>query len=395
MAIQRRLSMKQKAGPGGDRWYGCMPYYHGTGGITALLCMVSGVSFAVGKRFSVTNFWKDVHDSEATFFVYVGETARYLLAAPPTPYDKDHKIRCIYGNGLRPDIWQRFQERFNIPEVAEFFNSTEGMFALLNYTRGPFFNSCVGHHGLIVRRMMNKTYVPVKIDHATGDIWRDPQTGFAHRMPYEEGGEILVALPTEKAFQGYWGNPEATAKKFIRDVLKKGDLYYRTGDALRRDNDGKWYFMDRLGDTFRWKGENVSTAEVALVLGEYPGIVEANVYGILLPSHDGRAGCAALEIEEGKKANFDYDGLLAYTRKKLPKYAVPVFLRVVTGSSHIHNHKQNKVGLREEGADPMKRGTKEPAGKNDIFYWVPPRDDKYVEFADGDWERLANGQARL
>ena len=144
---------------------------------------------------------------------------------------------------------------------------------------------------------------------------------------------MLVAIPSEQAFQGYWNSEAATKKKFVKDLFKKGDLYYRSGDALRRDNEGRWYFLDRLGDTFRWKSENVSTAEVAIVLGQYPGVAEANVYGVLVPGHDGRAGCAALHLESGTdRDRFDYNGLLAYARQRLPKYAVPVFIRQVEAS---------------------------------------------------------------
>lgn len=138
-----------KCGPDGDRWYVCMPLYHGTGGIYAASLMCQGVSLAIGKRFSVSNFWKDIHDSQATFFVYVGETARYLLNAPPDPLERAHRLRCVSGNGLRPDVWERFRTRFGIQEIAEFFNSTEGMFAMLNWDRGGWFGACVGHHGLI------------------------------------------------------------------------------------------------------------------------------------------------------------------------------------------------------------------------------------------------------
>lgn len=152
-------------------------------------------------------------------------------------------------------------------------------------------------------------FVPVLIDQATGAILRDPKTGFAYRQPYEKGGEMIVQVPNEQIFAGYYNNPAATAKKFERNVFKKGDLWYRSGDALRRTPDGRWFFMDRLGDTFRWKGENVSTAEVAEVLGKYPGVVEANVYGVALPSHDGRAGCAAVYIDPDVE-KFDYAGLL-------------------------------------------------------------------------------------
>lgn len=356
---------------------------------------MGGLSLAIGKRFSVSGFWKDIHDSDSTFFIYVGETARYLLNTPPGPYDRDHKVRCCYGNGMRPDVWEKFKTRFGIPEIAEFFNSTEGMFNLLNWDKGDFLSACVGHHGLLWRRILHNRYIPVKIDHETGDIWRDPTTGLAQRSPYEEGGEMIVKIPSEKAFQGYWKSEEATKKKFVKDVFKRGDIYYRSGDALRRDRDGRWFFMDRLGDTFRWKSENVSTAEVAIALGQYPGVVEANVYGVLVPNHEGRAGCAALHLEEGQKATFDYNGLLKHAQTQLPKYAVPTFIRRVEAASHIHNHKQNKVPLRKEGVEPSKIGTEAKEGKDDTFLWLPPKGDKYVEFTEDDWKTLEAGQARL
>ena len=382
-------------GDGGDRWYICMPLYHGTGGISLQSCLLMGISVAIGKRFSVSNFWKDVCDSESTFFVYVGETARYLLAAPPSPLDRAHKVRCMYGNGLRPDIWDKFRERFNVPEVAEFFNSTEGVFALFNYDRGPYRAACVGHHGLLMRLLLHSVYIPVAIDPATGDILRDPVTGFARRTPYSEGGEIIVAIPNESAFQGYWRNPESTSKKYLRDVFKKGDLYYRSGDALRRTDDGHWHFLDRLGDTFRWKSENVSTAEVAVVLGEFPGVQEANVYGVLVPGHEGRAGCAALQIDPAVREKFDFNALLRHAKERLPKYAVPVFLRVVEHSAHIHNNKQNKVPLREEGIDPDKKGTKVQDGEHDRMLWLSPGDRVYTDFTKGDWNRLDSGSVKL
>ncbi|WEW61464.1 hypothetical protein PRK78_006954 [Emydomyces testavorans] len=391
-AVLLRL-MSERSGTG--RWYHCMPLYHGTGGVSLQTSLCSGVGVAIGKKFSTRNFWRDVIDSEATHFVYVGETARYLLAAPPSPLDRQHKVRCVYGNGLRPDVWEKFRQRFGIPTICEFFSSTEGMFSLLNTNEGPYSAACVGHHGAILRTFFKNIYIPVAIDPVTADILRDPLTGFATRMPYEEGGEILVAVANEDAFQGYWQNPEATAKRFVRDVFKKGDLYYRTGDALRRTNDGHWHFLDRLGDTFRWKSENVSTAEVAVVLGEYPGVLEANVYGVLVPNHEGRAGCAALLIDPAERARFNWVGLVRHAREKLPRYAVPVFIRVVEVSEHGHNNKQIKVPLREEGVDPAKKGTKVKNGKLDQFLWIKPGDDTYREFTAKDWEILGRNEARL
>ncbi|KAJ6151462.1 hypothetical protein N7470_007059 [Penicillium chermesinum] len=266
----------------------------------------------------------------------------------------------------------RSMERFGIPSVYEFFNSSEGIFGLLNKSTGLFTTGAVGHHGAVMRAILNNTYVPVAIDPDTGDVLRDPKTGFAVRASYEQGGEIIVKIPNEEAFQGYWNNESATQKKYLRDVFKKGDLYYRSGDALRRQNDGRWYFLDRLGDTFRWKSENVATAEVAEVLGRFPGVSEANVYGVRLPNHEGRAGCAAIQISPEVRQTFDFAALARYARSKLPRYAVPVFLRLVDNPTHIHNHKQNKVPLRDEGVDPSLIGTKVPDGDVSQFLWLAP-----------------------
>jgi acyl-CoA synthetase (AMP-forming)/AMP-acid ligase II len=381
---------------GEDCWYSPMPLYHGTGIITTTTALLSGVGVAIAPRFSVSNFWPDICESGATRFIYVGETARYLLAAPPHPLERKHKLKLAYGNGLRPDIWTKFQERFNIPEVAEFFNSSEGMFSLVVWSRNGYTAGCVGHHGLIMRNMLHNIYIPVLIDHKSGDIWRDPSTGFAKRMPYEEGGEIIVKVPTREAFGGYWKNPSATEKRFATDVFVKGDLYYRCGDALKRSRDGHWYFLDRLGDTFRWKSENVSTAEVAETLGRYPGIAEANVYGVLIPEHEGRAGCAALQLAPGTNlSDLDLPHLLDFCQTRLPRYAVPLFLRIQAKSSHIHNHKQNKVGLRTEGVDPGLLGTKETGGKEDVILWLKPGAKAYEGFGKGEWEDLAGGKVRL
>jgi acyl-CoA synthetase (AMP-forming)/AMP-acid ligase II len=286
--------------------------YHGTGGIVAMTNMMNGTTLCIGKRFSTSKFWSEVRDSKATYITYVGETARYLLAAPPSSLDKTHNVRCMFGNGLRSDVWIKFRERFGVPEVWEFFNSSEGVFAMMNYSRGDYLAGAVGHHGTIMKLLTRNTIVAVLIDQDTGAIVRDPKTGFAHRQSYDDGGEIIVAVRYTSAFAGYFKNPEATMTKFQRNVFKRGDLWYRSGDALRRTADGRWYFLDRLGDTFRWKGENVSTTEVSEVLGKFSGVVEANVYGVALPSHDGRAGCAAVYIDPSHKSTFDYAGLLKY-----------------------------------------------------------------------------------
>lgn len=239
------------------------------------------------------------------------------MAQPPSPLDKVHSVRRIFGNGLRADIWIPFRDRFGIDTITEFYNSTELMFGLSNTSRGDFTAKCLGQHGALLRWMNRDMHVAVAVDIETGDMIRDSETGFARQVSLEEGGEILVKLdPGSQAFgrdfRGYWQNEEATTKKIARNVFQKGDAYYRTGDTLRRDSDGRWFFCDRLGDTFRWKGENVSTTEVANTIGEYPDIVDPNVYGVQLPSHDGRAGAVALLVAEDKRESFDFTDFLRY-----------------------------------------------------------------------------------
>lgn len=397
-----------RGGPHGSRLYDCMPLYHGTGGVSAISCLLGGATLCVGKKFSTSNFWREVRESGAEAFIYVGETARYLLAAPPSPLDKQHKVKVMYGNGMRPDVWARFQERFGIDGVCEFFNSSEGQLSLLNVCRGPFLRNAVGHHGALFRRRMKDLYVPVEIDHETGDLVRDATTGLGRRQPYEEGGEILVRLENEAGWSGYFGNPDATSKKFVRNVLRKGDLYYRSGDALRRDVDGRWYFMDRLGDTYRWKSENVSTAEVAAVLGRFPGIDEAIVYGVQVPGYDGRAGCAALVLSSSATVSPQFfSELVAFCKDNMPRYAVPVFLRILMQQRSMHNNKQEKAPLKKDeidldaiygsGADVDEARR---AGKDTVLYWpgglaksakATNDGETYIYFTRADAEALKAG----
>lgn len=257
----------------------------------------------------------------------------------------------------------------------------------------------------------------MRIDADTGDIWRSPDTGFAQRVTYKQGGEMLVKLQSRKAWAGYYGAEEATRKKLLQDVFAKGDFYFRTGDALRRDDNGHWYFIDRLGeyplkivgltltdmidcyvgDTYRWKGENISTTEVTQAIGKYPNITEANVYGVKIPCHDGRAGCAAVVLASGDVDAFDWASLATMLRKELPPYAVPTFIRVrsAVGSMSTDNHKHSKVQLRLEGVEPQALGTKVPNGDSDSLLWLPAGSSKYVHFTQNDWDKLTQSRARI
>lgn len=352
---------------------------------------------------------------------------RYLLAQPPsTDHDeRDHHVHTIIGNGLRADIWEPFRARFGIQTIHEFYNSTEMMLGLANTNRGDFTAHALGLHGALMRWLTRGRYAAAAVDPETGHLIRDPATGFIRRCSLEEGGEILVHVEPGSAvpgrdFRGYYGDEDATGRKIARDVFQKGDCWYRTGDALRRDSEGRWFFNDRLGDTFRWKGENVSTTEVANALGEFPGVVEANVYGVQLSGYEGRAGAVALLVEEGKRTSFDFGEFLRcvaaclpwmaitvssrrtvmpmltyyvcrYCRSRLPKYAVPVFVRLTSAPYSTGNHKQNKVPLKTEGVDPEK------VSNNDSIYWIARdgKGDSYIPFTMEDWKTVEAGRARL
>ncbi|OAX83269.1 hypothetical protein ACJ72_02362 [Emergomyces africanus] len=292
-----------------DRVYTCMPLYHSTAAVLGYLsCMVSSTTIIIGRKFSASNFWKEVRDNDATIVQYVGETLRYLLATPPEidpvtgkNLDTENNVRIIYGNGLRPDVWNRVKERFNVPTVCEFYASTEGNSGSWNKSSNDYTAGAVGKNGALTQFILGRTVAVVELDYETEKPRRDPETGFCKKVAKGEPGELLFALNAENiqsTFQGYFNNNSATESKIMRDVLKKGDAWFRTGDVMRWDAEGRWYFSDRIGDTFRWRSENVSTNEVSEVIGQHPEVLEANVYGVSLPNHDGRAGCAAIVFRE-------------------------------------------------------------------------------------------------
>ncbi|KAI1463244.1 acetyl-CoA synthetase-like protein [Daldinia caldariorum] len=380
-----------------DVFYTCMPLYHGSATIMGMShCLESRCTFAIGKKFSTKTFWKEARQHKATMIQYVGETCRYLLAARPQidpatgeNLDKKHNIRVAFGNGLRPDIWERFRERFDIESIAEFYAATEGNLATWNLSRNDFASGAIGRFGILYRQIAKLTSAIVRQDLDTDSPWRDPKTGLCRHVDHGEVGELLMALPadTESDFQGYYNNNEATEKKILRDVFKKGDGYFRTGDLVSLDSEGRMFFHDRIGDTFRWKSENVATTEVSEALGTHPAVQEANVYGVQLPNHDGRAGCAAIMLAEAPDDAL-LRSLAEHARNKLPKYAVPLFLRIGKGltAAVTGTNKQQKHGLREQGVNPALVG-------DDELFWL--QDGTYVKFRKSDWERLNAGQVKL
>lgn len=356
-----------------DRIYTPMPLYHSS---AAFLCIAASwygrSTIVIGRKFSASRFWDEVRANDATVIQYIGEICRYLLALPPKPDDKDHKVRMAYGNGMRPDVWNRFRDRFGVNIISEFYASSEGNGALFNYNTGPFGSGAVGRFAWL-SSTTQPNFKIVRVDAITEDIYRDPKTGLCVECAPGESGEYIAKIMTDKPasnFQGYAGNSSATQKKVVTNVFTKGDAWFRSGDLMKKDEDGFYWFGDRMGDTFRWRSENVSTAEVGAALGEI--VEEANVYGVLVPAHDGRAGCAAIPASATR--DLDLKKLAAHARKRLPKYAVPIFLRVVPVMEQTGTVKQLKVALRNQGVDPTLVGS-------DPLYWLPPNADSYKPFS--------------
>ncbi|KAG7116883.1 Fatty acid transporter protein like [Verticillium longisporum] len=387
-----------------DVFYTSMPLYHSSAAILGFgNTLEAGGTIAIGRKFSTKTFWSDVRTSGATIIQYVGETCRYLLAAPPQldpttgeNLDKKHKVRAAFGNGLRPDVWSRFRDRFGVDTIGEFYAATEGTFGTWNLSRNDFAKGAIGRNGWIYNAVMGMNLAIVEVDHEQGAPWRDPKTGFCRSAGTNEPGELLCRVsPTDmsRRFQGYYGNPEATQKKVLRSVFRKDDAWFRTGDILKWDGEGRLFFSDRIGDTFRWKSENVSTQEVSEAIGSHPAVREANVYGVELPHHDGRAGCAALVLDEGrgieaKPEDALLKSLAEHVKKALPKYALPLFLRVMPdmGMQMTGTNKQQKTGLRGEGVKPG-------AGDESLMYWL--QGDTYVPFTAHDWQQLDGGRVKL
>ncbi|RPA80040.1 acetyl-CoA synthetase-like protein [Ascobolus immersus RN42] len=397
-----------------DVFYTCMPLYHSSAAILGLINIVyHRATISIGRKFSNSTFWPEVRASNATIIQYVGEVCRYLLSAPPSPCDTDNKVRMAFGNGLRPDVWQRFKDRFGVETIAEFYASTEGTSGSWNYQSGTYAKGAIGRNGSFLKFLLGRSVAVVEIDLDTEMPKRDPVTGFAKRVAWGEPGELLWKLdPTQvhRTFQGYWNNPGATESKILRDVFVKGDAWFRSGDLQSWTDEGLWYFIDRIGDTFRWKSENVSTAEVSQSVGVVEGVKEANVYGVEIPGHDGRAGCAALVLDpvcypvgESQSVKDAQNALMAKIsehllnpkKSGLPRFAVPLFLRVLVGEDKNEttgNFKMVKKRLRDQGVDWEKvtRG-----GKGDELWWLKPGATQYTRFSKADWEEIKGGRVKL
>ncbi|KAF9404534.1 hypothetical protein BGZ94_004113 [Podila epigama] len=386
--------------------YITLPLYHSAGAIIGVgQSWTTGSTVVLARKFSVTRFWQDCVDYDVTHFQYIGELCRYLLHAPESPLDKKHKVQMAFGNGMRPDVWARFQERFNIPTVFEYYTMSEGTGALLNVGKNKRDVGAVGFRGPIVRLLQNTMRI-VKVDLDTEELIRDKKTGFCIECGPNEVGELLTLADNKQQtsrYVGYFNQPKVSQSKLVQNVREKGDIYFRTGDILYRNEDFYYFFADRAGDTYRWKGENVSTAEIADSLGQVEGVTACTVYGVTVPGQDGRAGMAALVLKESIVRPTD-DGeqsaivdevaleafmerLSAHARKALPGYATPRFVRICEQALDITGtFKNRKVEYKKDGFDPTKVQER-------LYWWTPQ--GRYAPFGVAENSEIQAGRARL
>lgn len=363
-----------------DRMMMVLPLYHATGGLCGVGAAISnGGAVIVRRKFSTSKFWDECVEYNATLFMYVGELCRFLLSTPPHKNERNHSLRWIIGNGLRPEVWPSFVSRFNIPHVIEFYGATEGNVSLINVD-GP-----VGAVGRAPDYLKSKFNIDIiRYDVETNSNIRSSD-GFCIRAEHGEIGELIGEIRTDDArfrFDGY-ENKEATNKKVLNDVFIKDDAWFRTGDLMKRDAQGYYYFIDRVGDTFRWKAENVATGEVAAVISGFEGVTQANVYGVQVPGYDGRAGMAAIVSENEP----DLGKLKAHIDASLPHYARPVFLRLSNESETTSTFKFKKTNLVKAGFNP--------ANIHEPLYYANADTNAYERLSPDIFNAITKGTERL
>ncbi|MHC8295118.1 long-chain-acyl-CoA synthetase [Pseudomonas sp. LB3P58] len=335
-----------------DVVYCTLPLYHATGLCVCWGSAISGASgFAIRRKFSASQFWNDVRKYRATTLGYVGELCRYLVDQPPSADDSQHRVTKMIGNGLRPGAWGEFKTRFGVNHICELYAASDGNIGFTNILN---FDNTVGFSLM--------SWELAAYDHDSGAPIRDAQ-GFMRKVAKGEQGLLLAKIDDKAPLDGYT-DPQKTEKVVLHDVFEKGDRYFNTGDLLRNIGFGHAQFVDRLGDTFRWKGENVSTTEVENILLQHPNISEAVAYGVEIRNTNGRAGMAAITPAESL-ATLDFSELLAFAREQMPAYAVPLFLRVKVKMETTGTFKYQKTRLKDEAFDPGK------TGDDPIYAWLP------------------------
>jgi fatty-acyl-CoA synthase len=365
-----------------DRMYSCLPMYHSIGGVLAPgAVLAGGGSVVIQEKFSARQFWNDLAKWDCTMFQYIGELCRYLLHSAPSHLERGHRIRLACGNGLAAEVWDGFKSRFGIPRVLEFYASTEGGVSLFNVEEK---RGAIGR----IPPYLTHRFSPaiVKIDIETETPIRNEE-GFCIPCAPNETGEALGRLTSDPSqigsrFEGYT-DEKASEKKILRGAFEAGDAWIRTGDLMRRDEKGFFHFVDRIGDTFRWKGENVATSEVSEAICSFPGVKHANVYGVTVASTEGRAGMAALVASD----ELDFSAFREHLRGRLPSYARPLFVRLQDGAELTGTFKYSKVELMDQGFDPT--------ATTDSIYFANPDSQGFDRLDKALYERIQSGKIRL
>ena len=356
-----------------DVIYITLPLFHSNAmhiGWSSAIC--GGSAVALARKFSVRNFWKDVRKYNVTCFNYIGELCRYLLNQPPSPDDRNHNVYKICGNGLKPEIWNEFKERFGIREVIEHYGATEirGMFCnYLNLDKTLGFNF--------------EPYEIVKYD-IDADKPIENEDGLFQNVDQGEAGLLLIKIRNETTFAGY-KNKDATEKKIFRNSFGNNEVWLNTGDLIRNIGFYHAQFVDRLGDTFRWKGENVSTSEVEDVLASFEEIDHSSVYGVEIPSTDGRAGMASI-LATKDHAEFNFKSLFEILQTDLPRYAIPKFIRFLSELSTTSTFKIRKSDMKKEGFNIHK--TKDP------IYVYLPESSGYILLTEDIYDKIMKAKYR-
>jgi fatty-acyl-CoA synthase len=366
-------------GNAGDRVYCALPLYHSTGGLCGVgSALLNGGTLVLRRKFSASHFWDDIADHDCTIFVYIGELCRYLVNQPPHPKERAYNLRLAFGNGMRPEVWTEFQTRFGVPEILEFYGSTEGNVSMFNFDGQP---GAIGRVPPYLRSRFSVKLVRFDVESETP--MRGPDGLCMECAPGEVGEAVgLIGADARSNYTGY-ADKAASDRKILHDAFTKGDAWFRTGDLMRQDADGYFYFVDRIGDTYRWKGENVSTTEVAEAASRYPGVAEADVYGVSIAKLDGRAGMVAITPGDG----FDLQGLRDFLHRELPNYARPIFVRLTPAIETTGTFKYRKVDLVHDGFDPAK--IEHP------LYFNDPVEQKYVPVTPALYAQIQSGAFKL
>ena len=352
-----------------DRLYMTLPLYHSTGLILGWAASLrSGCPNVIKSKFSASDFWNDVKKYNVNKFIYVGELCRYLMNLPPSDGDRDNPITQISGNGLRPDIWESFQKRFNINKIVEIYGATEAV--------GMTINS-FGRSGMIGRKRSDSTIIHCNKDDGS-PILNDE--GFCTKVSEGETGLYIQKISSSAKFQGYL-DAQASNKKILQNVFKTGDQYFNTGDLITLHDNNWLSFADRVGDTYRWKSENVSTMEVAAILNNASGVMDCNVYGVQVDSAEGKAGMAAMNVSD----EFSFISFIEHVNKNLNTFQKPYFLRLTKEMQTTGTFKHQKEDLKKQGFNPSLI--------KDKLYFL--QKDNYIEIDQALYNRIHSGDERF